>query len=153
MADHVVSSSAQMTHSHGNKSVKAPGGCRNSAGRRSEHSENQLPGKTFSLSPASLSGTFQPWGMCSKRTILSQQDWWAIVRGLPVCLLSLQELFMLFFLLVLATNHWFFNLCQTCDKCFIEVNLFHSYRMNWCCHELHLRICLKVGFKHRSHCL
>lgn len=48
MADHVVSSSSQMTHSCGNKSVKAPGGCRDSAGRRSEHSENQLPGKTFS---------------------------------------------------------------------------------------------------------
>lgn len=150
MADHVVSSSAQMTHSHGNKSVKAPGGCR--AGRRSEHSENQHPWKTFSLSLASLSGTFQPWGMCSKRTILSQQVWWAIMRGHPVCLLSLQESFMLFFVLVLATNYWLLNLCQMCGKCFTEVNLFHSYRLNWC-HELHLCICLKVGFKHRSHCL
>ena len=50
MADHAVSSSTQVTHSRGNKSVKASGGCRNSASRRSEHSENQLPWKTLSQS-------------------------------------------------------------------------------------------------------
>lgn len=137
-------------HIHSETRVaKAPGGCR--AGRRSEHSENQLPWKTSSLSLASLSGTFQPWGMCSKRTILS-----AGMMGNnegPSCMPPFtSESFMLFFVLVLATNYWLLNLCQKCGKCFTRVNLFHSYRMNWC-HELHLCICLKVGFKHRSHCL